>query len=150
MARLLPQDFKEFLQLLNSNQVRYLLIGGYAINLYGYSRNTEDLDVWVAISPDNAERTAAALREFGFSIATAGHFLEKSQVVRMGVPPMRIEVLTEISGVEFDECHARRNMERIGDIEVPVIGRDDLIANKLAAGRPKDLTDAERLRRLVR
>jgi hypothetical protein len=145
MATALPQDFKEFLRLLNSNNVRYLLIGGYAINFYGYSRNTEDLDVWVEIAPENAGNIAAALQAFGFHAATPDLFLEANRVVRMGVPPMRVELLTTISGVQFDACYARRQVERIEDIEVPMISRDDLRTNKLAAGRLKDLADAERL-----
>lgn len=145
MATALPRDFKEFLRLLNSNNVRYLLIGGYAINFYGYSRNTEDLDVWVEIAPQNADKIASALRAFGFHAATPDLFLEKNRVVRMGVPPMRIELLTTISGVQFDACYAHRRVERIDEIEVPIISPDDLRANKLAAGRLKDLADAERL-----
>jgi hypothetical protein len=145
MATALPKDFKEFLRLLNSNSVRYLLIGGYAINFYGYSRNTEDLDVWVAMAADNAEKIAAALQALGFLSATQDLFLEKSRVVRMGVPPMRIELLTTISGVEFESCYARRHVEQIDEIEVSIISPEDLRTNKLAAGRLKDLADAERL-----
>jgi hypothetical protein len=148
MATALPKDFKEFLRLLNSNSVRYLLIGGYAINFYGYSRNTQDLDVWVAIAPENAAKIAVSLHAFGFLDATGDLFLEKSRVVRMGVPPMRIELLTTISGVEFEGCYARRHIERIDEIEVPIISPEDLRTNKLAAGRLKDLVDAERLEKL--
>jgi hypothetical protein len=148
MATALPKDFKEFLLLLNSNSVRYLLIGGYAINFYGYSRNTQDLDVWVAIAPDNAAKIAASLNAFGFLDATGDLFLEESRVVRMGVPPMRIELLTTISGVEFDGCYARRHIEQIDEVEVPIISPEDLHTNKLAAGRLKDLVDAQRLEML--
>src|SRR5580693_4971018 len=106
MATALPKDFKEFLRLLNSNSVRYLLIGGYAINFYGYSRNTEDLHVWVEIAPQNAVNIVSALQAFGFHAATPDLFLETNRVVRMGVPPMRVELLTTISGVQFDACYA--------------------------------------------
>ena len=149
MATALPPDFSEFLQLLNSNRVQYLLIGGYAINIYGYSRNTQDLDVWVAIEKGNADRIVQALHAFGFAAATPELFLEPSQVIRMGVPPMRIEILTSISGVEFDECYERRRIETIAGVDIPVIGPDDLIANKLASGRLKDRADAERIVRMT-
>ena len=142
---MLPNDFREFLQLLNSNSVRYLVIGGYAINFHGYSRNTEDLDVWVALAPGNAERIASALRQFGFTAVAPSNFREPGWVVRLGVPPMRLEVLTSISGVDFEECYARRETFEADGVTIPLIGKQDLIANKLASGRLKDLADAERL-----
>ena len=104
----LPPDFKEFLKLLNSNQVEYLVIGGYAINYYGFPRATGDLDIWIAIHPKNAQRLAKALRDFGFPQANTEAFLEPRKVIRMGVPPIRLELLTTISGVEFEDCYPRR------------------------------------------
>ena len=136
MAIALPPDFSEFLQSLNSNQVRYLLVGGYAINYYGYSRNTQDLDVWVAVEAENAQRIATALQAFGFSDAAPRLFLEAGQVIRMGVPPMRIEILTNISGVEFEACYRRRQTETIAGVEIPVI-----------CWRIVDQMDVERLQR---
>jgi hypothetical protein len=102
----LARDFKEFLKLLNSNSVEYLLIGGYAVGIDGHVRATNDLDIWVNISPDNASRIDRALREFGFAESglTPDLFLARNNVVRIGAPPMRIEILTSISGVEFDAC----------------------------------------------
>src|SRR5262245_18805081 len=99
MATILPPDFKEFLRLLNSNNVEYLLIGGYAVNYHGYPRATVDMDVWIAMDPQNAERVAAAVRAFGFRDTTAREFLQPHKIVRMGVPPLRLEILTTISGV---------------------------------------------------
>jgi hypothetical protein len=98
----LPHDFKEFLKLLGSNGIEYLLIGGYAVNIYGYVRTTNDLDVWVNVFPDNAARIDRALREFGFTTAalTPELFLARNNVVCMGLPPVRIEILTSLSGVE--------------------------------------------------
>src|SRR5450759_2011014 len=92
----LARDFKEFLKSLNSNNVEYLLIGGYAVGIYGHIRATNDLDVWVNISPENAARIDRALREFGFAAEgpTSSLFLVRNNVVRMGVPPIRIEILT--------------------------------------------------------
>jgi hypothetical protein len=94
----LPIDFKEFLNLLNAKAVKYLLIGGYAVGYHGYPRATNDIDIWIAINPDNAERMETVLREFGFNIPelSADLFLKENSIVRMGIPPMRIEVVTGI------------------------------------------------------
>ena len=99
----LPPDFKEFLKLLNSRRVEYLLVGGYAVGFHGYSRPTGDLDVWIAVSPENAERVRQALVEFGFSQENvpANLFTDPDRIVRMGVPPVRLEIITAISGVDF-------------------------------------------------
>ncbi|NMC81565.1 MAG: hypothetical protein GYA63_01755 [Armatimonadetes bacterium] len=143
----LPPDFKEFLRLLNSKRVEYLVIGGYAVAHYGYVRATADMDVWVAVNPTNAERAVEAIREFGFNVPelTTSLLLEPGRIVRMGNPPLRLEVLTTISGVEFSECYERRNVTEVDGVDVPFISRDDLRANKMASGRLKDLTDLEHL-----
>ncbi|MEK6703666.1 MAG: DUF6036 family nucleotidyltransferase [Planctomycetota bacterium] len=148
MDLLLQQDFKEFLALLNSEKIEYLLVGGYAVSFHGYARPTGDLDVWVAIHPDTAAKMADALVKFGFATAgaTKDMFLIPGRIVRMGVPPVRIEVMNSISGVEFAACHARRVDAVIDGVAVSIIGRDDLMANKLAAGRAKDLNDLKHLR----
>jgi predicted nucleotidyltransferase len=144
----LPPDFKEFLRLLNSEKIEYLLVGGYAVAHYGYPRPTGDLDIWVAVHPDTAVKLVAVLRAFGFGSAgaTPSVFLTPGKVIRMGLPPVRIELLTGISGVVFNEAFARRVSAVIDGVEVSVISRDDLIANKAAAGRAKDLNDLEHLR----
>jgi hypothetical protein len=143
----LARDFKEFLKSLNSNNVEYLLIGGYAVGIYGHIRATNDLDVWVNISPENAARIDHALRQFGFARAQLASdlFLARNNVVRMGVPPIRIEILTSISGVEFDSCYTEREMVPIEEIVVPVISLARLRENKAASGRAKDLADLESL-----
>lgn len=143
----LARDFKEFLKSLNSNRVEYLLIGGYAVGIYGHIRATNDLDVWVDISPENAARIDCALREFGFAATglTSDLFLNRNNVVRMGVPPIRIEILTSVSGVEFESCYDEKEMIRIEDILVPVISLARLRQNKAASGRAKDLADLESL-----
>jgi hypothetical protein len=105
----LPPDFKEFLRLLNSNEVEYLIVGGYAVNYYGYSRATADLDIWIALAPNNADRVSDVVKQFGFLQADPAMFLEPGKVIRMGVPPVRLEILTTISGVEFADCYTRRN-----------------------------------------
>ena len=106
----LPHDFKEFLKLLGSNGVEYLLIGGYAVNVHGYVRTTNDLDVWINVNPRNAASVDRTLRQFGFDLAalTPDLFLAPNNVVRMGLPPVRIEILTSISGVEFEASLRRK------------------------------------------
>lgn len=143
----LPPDFKELLRLLNSHRVEYLLVGGYAVGYYGYPRPTGDLDVWVSVEPENADRTAKALTEFGFDPeeVSASLFQRPDNIIRMGVPPIRVKIITGVSGVEFDTCYARRASAVIDGVPVNVIGLDDLKANKKAAGRHKDLNDLEQL-----
>ncbi|RKU11986.1 hypothetical protein C6501_11815 [Candidatus Poribacteria bacterium] len=143
----LPIDFKEFLKLLNSHQIKYLLIGGYAVNYHGYPRTTADMDIWVAIQQKNAEKLVDVLREFGFESAhlTIDLFMKEKQIVRMGIPPVRIELLTTISGVNFEECYSDRIIDVIDDIEVQIISLEHLKLNKRASGRYKDLDDLEHL-----
>ena len=141
----LPPDFKEFLKLLNSSRVEYLVIGGYAVNYHGFPRATADLDVWISIDPKNAQRVAQVLREFGFAQAEAETFLEPRKVVRMGVPQVRLEILTSVSGVEFADCYTRRVEADIDGIMVNFIHLDDLKRNKQACGRLKDRLDLEQL-----
>ena len=143
----LPSDFKEFLSLLNSNNVEYLLIGGYAVGYHGYPRATNDMDVWVAIHPDNAGRLVGVMDAFGFSVPelSADLFMQDRKVIRMGLPPMRIEILTGISGVTFDECYADRIIDMIDGVRVNLINLKHLKQNKQASGRHKDLSDLEHL-----
>lgn len=143
----LPRDFKEFLRLLESHGVEYLLIGGYAVGYYGYVRATADMDVWVSSTPENADKVVAALREFGFDLPGLNRdlFIEEGNVVRMGVPPFRLEILTSISGVDFARCYQDRVQTTIDALPVSVIRLDHLKANKKASGRLKDLVDLEHL-----
>ncbi|MCY2924901.1 MAG: nucleotidyltransferase [Planctomycetota bacterium] len=143
----LPNDFKEFLRLLNDRSVEYLLIGGYAVGYYGYPRATGDMDVWVAAGRENVERIVSSLREFGFTDPqlTLELFANPNQVIRMGVPPLRIEVVTDISGVQFAPCYRRRASGNIDGMDVSIISLPDLLANKRAAGRLKDRDDLENL-----
>ena len=143
----LPQDFKELLQLLNSKKLEYLIIGGYAVALYGHPRATVDIDIWIAISKDNAQKIVEVLKEFGFNVTelTENLFLGEDKVIRMGIPPLRIEILTSIDGVEFDECYKNKNTVKIDDILVNFISLTDLKKNKKASGRLQDLADLENL-----
>jgi hypothetical protein len=131
--------------LLNSSRAKYLLIGGYAVNEYGYNRPTGDLDIWVGHDISNATKVAQAVREFGFKDVDSGVFAQPNKIVRMGVPPIRLEIMTTISGVEFEACHRRRRTILFDDVEVTVIDLDDLKQYKRAAGRLKDLADLEEL-----
>ncbi len=143
----IPSDFKEFLKLLGKNEVEYLLIGGYAVNYYGYVRPTGDMDVWISAERQNAEKLVAALRDFGFIFPEikADLFLQEKNIVRMGVPPMRLEVLNFIDGVEFAECFIERELVTIDGVNVNIISLRHLKINKKASGRLKDLSDLENL-----
>jgi len=143
----LANDYKEFLRLLRAHGVEYLLIAGWAVGYHGYARATYDLDVWIASSPANAERVVQALAEFGFDVTALSTdlFLQPDKIVRMGVEPVRIELMTSISGVEFDKCYRERLETTLNDVPVNVINLRDLKINKKASGRLKDLADLEQL-----
>ena len=143
----LPPDFREFLRLLNAHEVEYLLVGGYAVAYHGYPRATADIDVWVAMRAWNAERVVAALRDFGFDLPELSQelFLEEGQIIRMGLPPVRIEIMTTLSGVSFDKCFRTRVSDELDGVSVNLISLADLKVNKKAAGRHKDLDDLENL-----
>ena len=145
----LPKDFKEFLRLLRAHGVEYLLIGGWAVGYHGYPRATDDLDVWIAIAPENASRVVEALIDFGFDVPelASALFLQDDQIIRMGVAPLRIEVSTSISGVEFDECYRERLETTLDNEPVSLISLRHLKINKKASGRLKDLSDLENLPR---
>ena len=114
------------MRLLNFHKAEYLLIGGFAVGYHGYPRATGDMDIWIAVSPENAEKMLTVLKEFGFDVPglSADLFLKKRQVIRMGMPPIRIEVLTDISGVSFDECDDKRVTDFIDDIRVSIISSE--------------------------
>jgi hypothetical protein len=141
----IPPDFKEFLKSLDAHNARFLLIGGYAVNAFGYVRNTVDMDVWIASDPDNLRRVLQAIRYFAFPAAPDDLLDEADAMVRMGVPPLRIEVLRKISGVEFEDCWPRRVMIDDDDLRIPAMSPEDLKRNKLAPGRRKDLLDLDEL-----
>jgi len=143
----LPPDFKEFLRLLNAHQIKYLLIGGYAVGYYGYPRATADMDIWIGMNPKNAGEVVTALKEFGFNVPdlSVGVFLKPNQIIRMGIPPVRIEILTTISGVNFEECYPERVVDELDGVQVNLISLRHLKINKKAFGRHKDLDDLENL-----
>ncbi len=133
--------------MLRAHSVEYLLIGGWAVGYHGHPRATYDLDVWMAISPDNAARVVKALAEFGFDVTelSTNLFLQPHKIVRMGIEPVRIELMTSISGVEFDECYSERLETTLNDVPVSLISLRHLKIKKRASGRLKDLADLESL-----
>jgi predicted nucleotidyltransferase len=146
MTPLLP-DLREFLRLLNDHQVEYLLVGGYAVSYHGYVRSTADMDIWIAMNPENAQRMVGLLRAFGFGETglSPDLFSRPHQITRMGRSPVLIEILTTISGLDFTEAYAQRIVDTIDGIPVTVISREHLEINKRAAGRTKDLADLDNL-----
>jgi hypothetical protein len=147
----LPADFRDLLVALADAHADFMIVGGYAIAVHGHPRGTDDLDVFVRATPENAARVLRALLAFGAPIEAHGVtqdlFERPGYGYRMGVRPNVIELLTEIDGVSFDEALRDHRSVRIDGREVPVIGRHALLANKRAAGRPKDLADVEWLER---
>jgi predicted nucleotidyltransferase len=143
----LPPDFKDFLKLIKSKNIKYLLIGGYAVGYHGYPRATNDMDIWIAIDSVNAELLVQVLKEFGFDTPQLSKdlFLEENKIIRMGVAPIRIEILTSISGVNFEECYQKKVADEIDGIQVDIINLRHLKINKKASGRHKDLDDFENL-----
>ena len=144
---MLNPDFKEFLRLLNEHNVRYLVVGGYAVALHGYPRYTKDIDIWVWLEPENATRMIAALADFGFGglAIDAEDFTTPDQVIQLGYPPARIDILTTLSGVEFEECYESRLEVEMDETLIKFIDLDGLKKNKRATGRLQDLADLENL-----
>ena len=144
---MLNPDYADMLSAFVDHDVRFLVVGAYAMAGHGYLRATVDLDLWVEATPENAQRVYDALVEFG---APADHFDEvdftvEGMVLQVGVAPQRIDILTQISGVTFAEAWRHHAMGIVGDLEVPILSREDLITNKRATGRNKDMRDARLL-----
>lgn len=139
----LDRDFSEFIESCIAHDVRFLVVGGYAVAAHGHPRFTKDMDVWVWIDQSNAERLIKALRAFGFGSLglTAADFAVEDMVVQLGHPPKRIDLLTSVDGVEFEPCWERRVNIEVGGQLVPFISVGDLIENKKASGRPQDVAD---------
>ena len=143
----LSPDFKEFIQSLNANSVRYLIVGGYAVAFHGHPRYTKDLDVWIRLEPGNAAGIVAALRQFGFGSLELqpADFLAVDQIIQLGYPPNRIALLPTLPGVQFDACYESRVVVEIDGGAVNFIDLENLKKNKAASGRFQDLADLENL-----
>jgi hypothetical protein len=143
--RQLPEDFKDFIRFLNEHNVRYLLLGGWAVGIYGNPRATKDIDFLIAVDNENIKKLQMALRKFGAPTVDDKVFQEKGNVFRMGRSPVQIDIINEASGISFEDCYTRRNMIAVEDIAISTISREDLLKNKKASGRHRDLADAESL-----
>jgi len=141
------RDFEEFLRLLGEKGVEFVIVGGYAVSFHGYVRATNDMDLFFRATEANTRNILAALERFGFSVdaSAARDFREPGNIVRMGVSPIRIELMNAISGRSFEEVWERRVEGTYGAVPVAYISLEDLLANKRAAGRPRDLADIEEL-----
>ena len=141
------QDFREFIESLNKHNVRYLLIGGYAVALHGHPRYTKDLDIWIWMDNTNAVNLLNALKDFGFSSLplVIEDFLKPDHIVQLGFPPNRIDLMTSPKGVEFNTCYASREKIEIEGLKVNLIDLNHLKINKKATGRHQDLADLENL-----
>ena len=147
---MLNKHFQEFIELLDRHQVKYLLVGGYAVGFHGFPRYTGDLDVFIAIDEANSEKILDTFKDFGFSDLglTKEDFLEEEIVVEIGREPMKIQVLTGIDGVTFEECYEGRVNFDLAGVKVPFIGFEELLRNKEASPRAKDKIDVEELKRI--
>ena len=145
----IQKDLREFVELLNSNEVDYLVVGAFAVAHHGYPRYTGDLDLLIRPSAENADRVLRALSQFGFGKldVAADDLRYEGKVVQLGLPPHRIDLITSVSGVSFDEAWLSRESGDLGGVPAPFIGRDALLKNKESTGRAKDLGDAEELRK---
>ena len=140
-------DFVDLLRAFSEAEVRFLVVGAYALAIHGHPRATGDLDVWVEPTPENADRVYRALQRFGAPLSdiTPADFASPSLVYQIGLPPRRVDVLTALTGLTFEEAWPGRLQRSIGGVEVDVIGRSAYLRNKKATGRPQDLADVARL-----
>jgi hypothetical protein len=143
----IPSDFKELLELLNAHKVDYIIVGGYALAFHGAPRYTGDLDIYVRPDRENAERVLATISEFGFgSLDLAKEDFEaQDNVIQLGRPPVRVDLITSLTGITWEEVFSGRVKEKFGEVPVYFIGKEQLIKNKRALGRKRDLADLEAL-----
>jgi hypothetical protein len=148
---MLNQDFRDILWSLNAEKAEFLVVGAYALAAHGFTRATGDIDIWIRRSPENAQRVLSALRSFGAPVGelSEADLTSSDLVFQMGVEPGRIDLLTRITGVEFDDAWIRKVVIAIDDIEIFVLSKSDLLTNKLATGREKDLGDVAWLKKNI-
>jgi len=144
----LTKDFKEFIELLNKHNVRYLVVGGYAVAMHGHPHYTKDLDVWVDPTRDNAKKILRVLKDFGFeSLELKEEDFTSGEVVQFGNPPNRIDVLSELTALNFSDCFNTKQIIEYEGVSILVIDLDHLKKNKQAVGRPQDIADLDRLKK---
>ncbi|MCR4337177.1 MAG: hypothetical protein NUV91_05160 [Candidatus Omnitrophica bacterium] len=146
---MLNEDYRDILQSLLRNKAKFLVVGAYAMGMHGYPRATGDFDIWVEASIENSKKVFQSLIEFGAPIEGIRNdtFAQKAIVLQIGVPPRRIDIITEIDGVEFDEAYLRKNEIEIAKLSIPFLSKEDLIKNKESTGRDKDKLDAKNLKK---
>jgi len=144
---MISKDFREFIELLNAAEIRYLVVGGYAVAVHGYPRYTKDLDIWIESSRLNADRLLRVLHQFGFGSLDihAEDFLQRDQIIQLGYPPNRIDLLTSLEGLSFGDCYKSKMTVSIENIDIDFIDLANLKKNKAATGRAQDLADLEHL-----
>ena len=144
---IINKDFKEFLELLNKNQVKYLIVGGYAAAFHGHPRYTKDIDIWILMEKSNAENILKTLAEFGFPDLgiTEGDLVSPEVVIQLGYAPNRIDLITEVSGLTFNDCYEKRVIVDVEGVKINFIDLESLKKNKKSSGRHQDLADLESL-----
>lgn len=147
---MINKDFREFIELLNKNNVKYLIIGGYALAIHGYPRYTNDLDIWIWVDNLNAKNIIKSIEQFGFSSLNlnTNDFLKPDYVIQLGLPPNRIDILTSADGIEFEESYKAKVTIKIQKLDINFIDLENLKKNKIAVGRYQDLADLEKLNEL--
>jgi predicted nucleotidyltransferase len=146
----LYSDFEEFLELLNKNNVKYLVVGGYVVSYYSQPRNTGDIDIFVESSVENAQNILKVLDEFGFGYLKVSlkDLTKNNQIIQLGNSPVRIDIITSIDGFEFSEAYKNKIIVKLGKVgKVPIIALNDLIKNKISSGREKDILDVNTLQK---
>lgn len=148
----MDSNYTDMLRCLNKAGVDYIMIGGWAVNMHGYVRATVDLDIWILADGVNAAKVYAALREFGAPLSgiSTADFAQEDLIFQIGVAPCRIDIITKISGVKYTDAVQRAVSKEIDGVPVRIIAMEDLIANKLASARTKDLADVEELRGMAK
>jgi len=141
--RLLPEDFKDFIRFLNKHDVHYLLVGGWAVGIYGNPRATKDIDFLIAIDDVNINKLQKSLLDFGAPTVENSIFQKKGNVFRLGSSPIQIDIINEASGIDFDECYSKRTTVTVEGLDISIISKEDLIKNKRESGRHRDLADIE-------
>lgn len=146
---MLTKDFKEFVELLEKHKAEYLIVGGYAVGFHGYPRYTGDLDIWLNPTKSNAEKIVCAVNEFGFTSykLTVEDFTKEENVIQLGYPPLRIDLMTTLDGVDFKTCYKHKEEITIEGVKINFISYKDLIKNKKTTGRHKDIDDIENLKK---
>jgi predicted nucleotidyltransferase len=144
----LNKDLREFVGLLNEKGVKYLVIGGYAVAYHGYPRYTKDIDIWVWLNEENAQKVIETIKAFGMASMQilVEDLLNKNSVIQLGMPPNRIDILMDLETLDFETCYAQKEITHIDGLQIAFLDFDSLIQSKLAAGRPQDKVDAKKLK----